>query len=161
VAHRCGFGGSVFSMSTRGRWHGRLRLIDLEVHTPIVLHTHFKAASVLLARAQERKNSTASISHMNVFTSLGGWPNALDLPLPHQRFFVLSLASLMAGFSYGSRLTQKGFLRRDPQNVLAARFHGYHRLQQIALMGCLFANLTSPACFGMQGTIHFGGILDQ
>jgi len=97
---------------------------------------------------------------MNVFTSFGGWPNALCLPLPHLRFFLLAFVSLMTRFSCGSGLTQKGFLSRDSQHLFARRFHRQHRLQQIALMASV-ANRTQPARFGMVLIIHFRHVLYQ
>jgi hypothetical protein len=99
-----------------------------------MLHPHQKAAALRKTLAQKRKDSTASISHVDVLTALWCRPNALGLSLPHLRLFLLAFVALMTRFSRGGWYTQTGFLSRDPQNLLAPWLHGQHRLQQIALM---------------------------
>src|SRR5947209_10471799 len=99
MAHGLVFARALVAIPASSCGQSCLRLIHQQVDPPIVLNTHLKTTSVLLALPQKEKHITASISHVNSFTSLGSWPNALHLSLPHLRFFMLALVALLAALS--------------------------------------------------------------
>ncbi len=101
----------------------------------------------------------ATISYMDPFNSLWWSSKSRRRAFPDVTF-PLSLESLCSRLLLGGKLSQKGFLMHDPQDVFLLGVHCQHGLQQHPMLFLVFERPQSGR-FGMLRIVEISGILDQ